>query len=79
MSRELGLDDEAALMSAMNTVHDLAAATGRLLHLTSWLARPVGPVAGGSSSAWGSVSCSTASPGAWPGRRTRPVRTKIGP
>ena len=43
MSRELGLDDEAALMSAMNTVHDLAAATGRLPHLTSWLARPSGP------------------------------------
>ena len=30
-------------MSAMNTVHDLAAATGRLPHLTSWLARPSGP------------------------------------
>ena len=29
MSRELGLDDEATLMSAMNTVHDLPAATGR--------------------------------------------------
>ena len=43
MSRELGLDDEAMLMSAMNTVHDLAAATGRLPHLTSWLAHPSGP------------------------------------
>jgi hypothetical protein len=43
MSREHGLDDEAALMSAMNTVHDLAAATGRLPHLTSWLAYPSGP------------------------------------
>jgi AcrR family transcriptional regulator len=43
MSAELGLDDEAALMSALHTVHDLAAATGRLPHLTSWLAHPVGP------------------------------------
>jgi AcrR family transcriptional regulator len=43
MSREHGLDDEARLMSAMNTVHDLAAATGRLPHLTSWLAHPSGP------------------------------------
>jgi hypothetical protein len=43
MSREHGLDDEATLMSAMNTVHDLAAATGRLPHLTSWLAHPSGP------------------------------------
>ena len=43
MSRELGLDDEATLMSAMNAVHDLAAATGRLPHLTSWLAHPSGP------------------------------------
>ena len=30
-------------MSAINTVHDLAAATGRLPHLTSWLAYPSGP------------------------------------
>jgi hypothetical protein len=37
------LDDEAALRSATNTVHDLAAATGRLPHLTSWLAQPSGP------------------------------------
>ena len=43
MSREHGLDDDATLMSAMNTVHDLAAATGRLPHLTSWLAHPAGP------------------------------------
>ena len=44
MSREHGLDDEATLMSAINTVHDLAAATGRLPHLTSWLAYPSGPL-----------------------------------
>ena len=43
MSREHGLDDEATLRCAMNTVHDLAAATGRLPHLTSWLAHPSGP------------------------------------
>jgi AcrR family transcriptional regulator len=43
MSREHGLDDEATLRSAMNAVHDLAAATGRLPYLTSWLARPSGP------------------------------------
>jgi hypothetical protein len=43
MSREHGLDDEATLMSAMNTVHELAAATGRLPQLTSWLAYPSGP------------------------------------
>jgi hypothetical protein len=42
-STELGLDDEATLRSAMNAVHDLAAATGRLPHLTGWLARPSGP------------------------------------
>ena len=43
MSREHGLDDEATLISAMGAVRDLAAATGRLPHLTSWLARPSGP------------------------------------
>jgi hypothetical protein len=43
MSREHGLDDEAVLRSALGTVHDLAAATGRLPHLTSWLAYPSGP------------------------------------
>ena len=43
MSREHGLDDEAALRSAMTAVHDLAAASGRLPHLTSWLAHPSGP------------------------------------
>jgi AcrR family transcriptional regulator len=43
MSREHGLDDEATLRSAMNTMHDLAAATGRLPYLTSWLAHPSGP------------------------------------
>jgi AcrR family transcriptional regulator len=43
MSREYGLDDEATLRSAMNAVHDLAAATGRLPRLTSWLAHPAGP------------------------------------
>jgi len=35
--------DAATLMSALSTVHDLAAATGRLPHLTSWLAQPSGP------------------------------------
>ena len=43
MSREHGLDDEAALRSALGTVHDLAAATGRLPRLTGWLAHPSGP------------------------------------
>jgi hypothetical protein len=43
MSREHGLDDEATLRSAMNAVHDLAAATGRLPRLTGWLAHPAGP------------------------------------
>jgi AcrR family transcriptional regulator len=43
MSREHGLDDEATLRSAMNAVRDLAAATGRVPHLTSWLAHPSGP------------------------------------
>jgi hypothetical protein len=43
MSAEHGLDDEATLRSAMNAVHDLAAATGRLPRLTSWLAHPAGP------------------------------------
>jgi hypothetical protein len=43
MSREHGLDDEAVLKSALGTVHDLAAATGRLPRLTGWLAHPSGP------------------------------------
>jgi hypothetical protein len=43
MSQEHGLDDEATLRSAMNAVHELAAATGRLPRLTSWLAHPAGP------------------------------------
>jgi AcrR family transcriptional regulator len=43
MSREHGLDDEAVLRSALGTVHDLAAATGRLPRLTRWLAHPSGP------------------------------------
>ena len=43
MSREHGLDDDAVLRSALGTVHDLAAATGRLPRLTSWLAHPSGP------------------------------------
>jgi hypothetical protein len=33
----------SAKAAAKNTVHDLAAATGRLPHLTSWLAYPSGP------------------------------------
>ena len=44
MSQEHGLDDDAALGTAMATVHDLAAA-GRYPHLTSWLAHPSGPSA----------------------------------
>jgi hypothetical protein len=43
MSRELGLDDEAVLRSAMATVHDLAAASGRFPLLAGWLAHPSGP------------------------------------
>lgn len=43
MSREYGLDDEAALRAAMAAVHDLAAAGGRFPLLTSWLAQPSGP------------------------------------
>jgi hypothetical protein len=43
MSAEHGLDDTAALMSAIKTVHDLAAAGGRFPLLTSWLAHPSGP------------------------------------
>ena len=42
MSQAHGLDDAATLASAMHAVHDLAAATGRLPHLTSWLAHPAG-------------------------------------
>jgi len=40
MSRRHGLDDEASLTAAMAAVHDLAAASGRYPHLTSWLAGP---------------------------------------
>jgi AcrR family transcriptional regulator len=43
MSAEHGLDEEAALMSAIKTVHDLAAVGGRFPLLTSWLAHPSGP------------------------------------
>src|SRR5512142_673969 len=43
MSREQGLDDEAALRTAMAVVHDLAAAGGRFPLLTGWLAQPSGP------------------------------------
>jgi AcrR family transcriptional regulator len=43
MSRELGLDDEAVLRSAMAAVHDLAAASGRFPLLAGWLAHPSGP------------------------------------
>jgi AcrR family transcriptional regulator len=43
MSREHGLDDEAALRTAMAAVHDLAAAGGRFPLLTGWLAQPSGP------------------------------------
>ena len=45
MSRRHGLDDEASLTAAMAAVHDLAAASGRYPHLTSWLAEPTGPSA----------------------------------
>ena len=43
MIRRHGLDDEASLTAAMAAVHDLAAASGRYPHLTSWLAEPTGP------------------------------------
>jgi AcrR family transcriptional regulator len=43
MSREQGLDDEAALRTAMAVVRDLAAAGGRFPLLAGWLARPSGP------------------------------------
>ena len=45
MSRRHGLDDEASLTAAIAAVHDLAAASGRYPHLTSWLADPTGPSA----------------------------------
>jgi AcrR family transcriptional regulator len=38
-----GLDDGAKLHAALATLHQLAAADGRLPHLTSWLAEPSGP------------------------------------
>jgi AcrR family transcriptional regulator len=41
--RRAGLTDPAAFVAAIATVHELAAADGRLPHLTSWLARPTGP------------------------------------
>ncbi|MFC7385434.1 TetR/AcrR family transcriptional regulator C-terminal domain-containing protein [Sphaerisporangium rhizosphaerae] len=40
--RRYGLDDGARLHAAIATLHDLAAADGRLPHLTAWLARPSG-------------------------------------
>lgn len=42
-NRRHGIDSAEELYSAIAVVHDLAAADGRLPHLTSWLARPVGP------------------------------------
>lgn len=45
MARRHGLDSEASLAAAMATVHRLAAASGGLPRLTSWLAQPVGPSA----------------------------------
>ncbi|MGI5240310.1 TetR/AcrR family transcriptional regulator C-terminal domain-containing protein [Dactylosporangium sp. CA-139066] len=41
--REHGLQSPAALMAALEPIHGLAAADGRLPLLTSWLARPGGP------------------------------------
>jgi AcrR family transcriptional regulator len=38
-----GLDDGAKLHAALATLHQLAAADGRLPHLTGWLAEPSGP------------------------------------
>jgi hypothetical protein len=41
--RRAGLTGPAEFVAAIATVHELAAADGRLPHLTSWLARPTGP------------------------------------
>ena len=42
MSRRHGLEDPAAMASALATVRDLAAADGRYPHLARWLASPAG-------------------------------------
>jgi AcrR family transcriptional regulator len=42
-NRQHGLDSDASLAAAFASVHDLAAADGRLPRLTEWLARPTGP------------------------------------
>ena len=45
MSRKHGLDDPAAMASALAGMHDLAAADGRYPNLSSWLASPSGRTA----------------------------------
>ncbi|MEU6410057.1 TetR/AcrR family transcriptional regulator C-terminal domain-containing protein [Microbispora sp. NPDC046933] len=46
LERRHGLDDDARLHAAIATLRDLAAADGRLPHLTEWLTRPAGPTPG---------------------------------
>ncbi|GAB3905588.1 hypothetical protein GCM10027612_75420 [Microbispora bryophytorum subsp. camponoti] len=41
--RRQGLDDDARLYAAIATLRELAAADGRLPHLTEWLTHPAGP------------------------------------
>ncbi|ETK30541.1 TetR/AcrR family transcriptional regulator [Microbispora sp. ATCC PTA-5024] len=43
LTQRYGLDDAATLYAAIATLHGLAAADGRLPHLTGWLAAPAGP------------------------------------
>jgi AcrR family transcriptional regulator len=43
MSSRYGLQDAETFRAGIATMHDLAAADGRLPHLTGWLARPSGP------------------------------------
>ncbi|WP_327047441.1 TetR/AcrR family transcriptional regulator [Microbispora sp. NBC_01189] len=43
LERRYGLDDEVRLSAAIATLHELAAADGRLPRLTNWLAHPAGP------------------------------------
>jgi hypothetical protein len=45
MSREHGLEEPAALASALAAVRDLAASGGRYPNLLAWLADPAGPSA----------------------------------
>ena len=50
MSQRLGLDDAAALRSALAAVRGLA--DGRFPILAGWLARPSGAAPGAASSCW---------------------------